>query len=76
MSDRKVPYLTLYDPATRMYHLYRLGKDGLVRFRTFGPADPSPEVRRCGTMLLQSGEWPLPEFEPEPKREGPGPHFL
>jgi len=76
MSNRKMPYLTLYNPWTRMYHLYRLGQDGLVKFRTFGPAEPPAEVTRCGTMLLQSGELPPPVFGPEPKREGPGPHFL
>ncbi|WP_454734300.1 hypothetical protein [Cupriavidus pauculus] len=35
--ERKVPYLTLYNPWTRMHHLYRLGPDGLVMFRTIGP---------------------------------------
>jgi len=35
--ERKIPYLTLYNPWTRMHHLYRLGPDGLVMFRTLGP---------------------------------------
>ncbi|WP_224001608.1 hypothetical protein [Cupriavidus pinatubonensis] len=34
---RKIPYLTLYNPWTRMHHLYRLRTDGLVKFRTLGP---------------------------------------
>lgn len=76
MSNRKtaIPCLRLYNPSTRMYHLYRVGKDGLLRGRIFGPAEPPTEVRRCGTMLL--GELPPPEFGPAPKCEGPGPHFL
>lgn len=37
--ERKVPYLTLYNPWTRMHHLYRLGPDGLVMIRTLGPVN-------------------------------------
>jgi hypothetical protein len=37
--ERKIPFLTLYNPWTRMYHLYLLGQDGLARFRTFGPVN-------------------------------------
>jgi len=37
--ERKIPSLTLYNPWSRMYHLYRLGQDGLVRFRTLGPVN-------------------------------------
>jgi hypothetical protein len=35
--ERKLQCLTLYDPSTRMYHLYRLGLAGLTTIRTFGP---------------------------------------
>ncbi len=35
--ERKLPCLTLYDPWTRMYHLYRLGLAGLMPIRTIGP---------------------------------------
>lgn len=37
--ERKTPFLTLYNPWTRMYHLYRLDRDGLVRFNTIGPVN-------------------------------------
>jgi hypothetical protein len=37
--DRKLQCLTLYDPSTRMYHLYRLGLAGLVPIRTLGPVN-------------------------------------
>ncbi|MBX9430579.1 hypothetical protein KY487_15050 [Ralstonia pseudosolanacearum] len=35
--ERKLQCLTLYDPSTRMYHLYRLGLAGLVPIRLLGP---------------------------------------
>ncbi len=35
--ERKLQCLTLYNPSTRMYHLYRLGLDGLMPIRTLGP---------------------------------------
>ncbi|MET2529921.1 hypothetical protein [Ralstonia pseudosolanacearum] len=37
--ERKLQCLTLYDPRTRMYHLYRLGLAGLMPIRTLGPVD-------------------------------------
>ncbi|MGG1949703.1 hypothetical protein [Ralstonia solanacearum] len=37
--ERKLQCLTLYDPWTRMYHLYRLGLAGLMSIRTLGPVD-------------------------------------
>ncbi|MCK4132589.1 hypothetical protein Q3P06_10985 [Ralstonia pseudosolanacearum] len=37
--ERKLQCLTLYNPWARMYHLYRLGPDGLARFRTLGPVN-------------------------------------
>lgn len=37
--ERKLQCLTLYDPWTRMYHLYRISQDRLVRFRTLGPVN-------------------------------------
>ncbi len=42
MSNLKPLCLTLYNPSTSMYHLYRVGKDGLVQFQSFGPAEPRP----------------------------------
>ncbi|MET2521753.1 hypothetical protein [Ralstonia pseudosolanacearum] len=38
--ERKLHCLTLYDPWTRMYHLYRLGLAGLMPIRTIGPLNP------------------------------------
>jgi hypothetical protein len=37
--ERKLHCLTLYDPWTRMYHLYRLGLAGLMPIRTLGPVN-------------------------------------
>lgn len=37
--ERKLQCLTLYDPSTRMYHLYRLGLAGLMQIRTLGPVN-------------------------------------
>ncbi|MGA4102225.1 hypothetical protein ACI2S5_14855 [Ralstonia nicotianae] len=37
--ERKLQCLTLYDPWTRMYHLYRLGLAGLIQIRALGPVD-------------------------------------
>ncbi|MEQ6351232.1 hypothetical protein [Ralstonia pseudosolanacearum] len=37
--ERRLQCLTLYDPSTRMYHLYRLGLDGLKQIRTLGPVN-------------------------------------
>ncbi|MGR0113230.1 hypothetical protein [Ralstonia pseudosolanacearum] len=37
--ERKLQCLTLYDPWTRMYHLYQLGLAGLMPIRTLGPVD-------------------------------------
>ena len=49
--------MPLYNPWTRMYHLYRVGTDSLMRFRTFGLAEPPAQVTRCGTMLLYWASW-------------------
>ncbi|MFC0130575.1 hypothetical protein [Ralstonia solanacearum] len=35
--ERKLQCLTLYDPSSRMYHLYQLGLAGLMQIRTLGP---------------------------------------
>lgn len=35
--ERKLQCLTLYDPSTRMYHLYRLGLAGMMPIRSLGP---------------------------------------
>ncbi|QCX47910.1 hypothetical protein [Ralstonia pseudosolanacearum] len=37
--ERKLQCLTLYDPWTRMVHLYRLGPAGLKPIRTLGPVN-------------------------------------
>lgn len=37
--ERKLQCLTLYDPSTRMYHLYRLGLAGLMPIRSLGPVN-------------------------------------
>ncbi|CAJ0881293.1 hypothetical protein [Ralstonia flatus] len=37
--ERKLHCLTLYNPWTRMYHLYRLGVAGLMPIRTLGPVN-------------------------------------
>ncbi|WP_240437989.1 hypothetical protein [Ralstonia solanacearum] len=37
--ERKLQCLTLYDPWTRVYHLYRLGLAGLMPIRTLGPVN-------------------------------------
>lgn len=37
--ERKLQCLTLYNPLTRIYHLYRLGLAGLMPIRTFGPVN-------------------------------------
>ncbi|WP_231408708.1 hypothetical protein [Ralstonia solanacearum] len=35
--EHKLQCLTLYDPSTRMHHLYRLGLAGLIQIRALGP---------------------------------------
>ncbi|QKL91139.1 hypothetical protein HI802_02945 [Ralstonia solanacearum] len=37
--ERKLQCLTLYNPSTRMYHLYKLGPVGLMPIRTLGPVN-------------------------------------
>ncbi|OAI66395.1 hypothetical protein RSP781_13895 [Ralstonia pseudosolanacearum] len=37
--ERKLHYLTLYDPWTRMYRLYRLCSAGLMPIGTLGPVN-------------------------------------
>jgi hypothetical protein len=37
--ERKLQCLTLYNPSTRTYHLYRLSLAGLTTIRTFGPVN-------------------------------------
>lgn len=37
--ERKLACLTVYDPSTRMYHLYRFGVAGLMPIRTLGPVN-------------------------------------
>lgn len=35
--ERKLQCLTLFNPSTRMYHLYRIGLAGLMPIRALGP---------------------------------------
>lgn len=51
---RKIPYLTLYNPWSRMYHLYRLGQGGLVKFRTLEPVNPR-DAKRIERANLENG---------------------
>ncbi|WP_034384369.1 hypothetical protein [Comamonas thiooxydans] len=37
--ERKISFLTLYNPWTRMYHIYLLGQEGLKRINTIGPVN-------------------------------------
>ncbi|WP_432735547.1 hypothetical protein [Ralstonia solanacearum] len=50
--ERKLQCLTLYNPSTRMYHLYRLGPAGLMPFRAFGPVN----VRDAQSIEQSFGE--------------------
>lgn len=52
--ERKTPFLTLYNPWTRLYHLYRAGPDGLVMFRTFGSLNLC-DAKRIERSLEEDG---------------------
>ncbi|WP_439671112.1 hypothetical protein AEMCBJ_00075 [Cupriavidus necator] len=52
--ERKIPHLTLYKPWSRMYHLYRLGQGGLVKFRILGPVNPR-DAMRMEQAYLENG---------------------
>lgn len=51
---RKIPYLTLYNPWSRMYHPYRLGQGGLVMLRTLGAVNPR-DAKRIEQAYLENG---------------------
>ena len=54
--ERKLQCLTLYDPSTRMYHLYRLGLGGLIQIRTLGPVNAHDATRIERAFKQENGD--------------------